>query len=180
MSRSLVFLPLSVAALLVCTVAMPACEETSSRSASVSIADPQMDAAMSRGTSTFPLFLSAFRNQQPGWTGFQVRYAFTNDNGFRDSVWLDLQSINDQSRLVARVPVDEDERTARFEPGSELVIDQSDVNDWLFIDEKGTFVGGYTLRVTMDRIGDTSGDTDNLHGGIPFRDLETEEPDPEP
>ena len=40
------------------------------------------------------------------------------------------------------------------------------------LDEHGTFVGGYTLRVTMDRIGNTSGDRDNVHGGIPFRDLD--------
>lgn len=153
-------------------VGLVGCEESSSRGGPASISDPRMDAAVARGTSTFPLFLNAFRNQRPGWTGFQVRYALTNDAGFRDSIWLDLQSINDKSKLVTLVPEDEDERTSRFEPGSEVVIDPSDVTDWLFIDEHGTFVGGYTLRVTMDRIGNTSGDRDNVHGGIPFRDLD--------
>lgn len=163
---------------LVAASTMPGCEESSSRSAATTIGDPQMEAASARGKSTLPLFLKAFRDPEPGWSGFQVRYAFINDSGFRDSVWLELQSINDRAKLVTRVPADEDERTARFEPGSELVIDQSDVSDWLFLDRDGTFVGGYTLRITMDRIGGSSGERDdNIHGGIPFRDLDTEVPD---
>ena len=155
--------------------ALVGCENRRSGDASVSIADAKMDAAIARGKATLSQFLRVFDDPQPGWTGFQVRLAYTTDSGYPDAIWLDLLSMNEDARLVTRVPEDEEERAARFPPGSEVIDDQIDVTDWMFIDESGTFVGGYTLRVTMDRIGNTSDDRDEIHGGIPFRDLDPPE-----
>jgi len=155
-----------------------ACEEQQSTTATRTISDPAMIAAENRGRTTFPAFLRAFDAPEPGWGSFQVRYSYTTDNGFVDNIWLDLDSVGENSQLHCTVPADEDERAIRFEPGEKLVIEPGTVSDWMFIDADGNFVGGYTLRVTMDRIGNTSGDTDDdMHGGLRFRDLEDLKPD---
>lgn len=160
---------------------LPACEDPQTSSATRTVSDPAMTAAISEGRATFSEFLRAFRSPEEGWGSFQVRHGYTNEAGFDANIWLDLQSVGADGLLHCIVPEDEDERTIQFEPGQELTTEPSSINDWLFIDHRGTFVGGYTLRVTMDRIGDTSNDTeDNMHGGILFRNLEDlREPEPD-
>lgn len=173
-------MPRSLAAIvLVSLFALGACERPQQQtgSATRTITDPAMKAAAEQGRATFSDFLRAYASPEPGWGNFQVRHAFTNEAGFDDTIWLDLRSIGEGGQLHCTVPEDEDERAIQFEPGEELTVAQGSINDWLFIDQRGTFVGGYTLRVTMDRIGDTSGDTeDDMHGGIRFRDLEDLKP----
>ncbi|MFU8828726.1 MAG: DUF2314 domain-containing protein [Phycisphaerales bacterium] len=144
------------------------------RSATVIISDIEMREAESRARATLPMFLQAYASPEKGAGGFQVRHEYTNQAGYLDSIWLDLQSINDAGRLVCIVPDDEDERVIPFELGQEIIAHQSSINDWLFIDRDGTFVGGYTLRVTLDRIGNTYQDDEDMHGGIRFRDLDDE------
>ena len=162
-------------------LALCACEQQASSSATRTITNPAMVAAENQGRTTFPAFLRAFADPEPGWSSFQVRYAYTTDTGFIDHLWLDLDSVGENGRRLCTVPVDEDERAIMFEPGQELVVEPGAVSDWLFIDADGSFVGGYTLRVTMDRIGNTHGDTDDdMHGGIRFRDLEDLRPDAPP
>jgi len=162
---------------------LTACEQESrdhSVTARVS-GDTEMAAAMSMGRSTFSAFLRAFESPRPGWGNFQVRHAYTTESGFVDHIWLDLRVVKDDGKLVCIVPVDEDVRAIRFEPGEEIIAERGTISDWLFIDSRGTFFGGYTLRVTMDRIGNTSGSRDDdVHGGIQFRDLEDlDEDDPD-
>lgn len=164
-----------IAASLMASLALVACEERGAQSGATAVvsADSEMAAAMTTGRSTFPGFLRAYDSPEEGWGNFQVRHAYTTETGFVDHIWLNLRAVNEDGQLVCEVPEDEDERAIRFEPGEEIIAEPGTINDWLFIDEKGTFVGGYTLRVTMDRIGNTTGDTeDDIHGGIQFRDLE--------
>lgn len=166
------------ATLLIAPFVLAGCEDRQNPSATRTVTDPVMSAAETQGRTTFTAFLRAFASPEPGWGSFQVRHAYTTENGFVDHLWLDLNAIGDNNQLLCTVPTDEDERAIRFQPGEELTIDPGTVNDWMFIAADGSFVGGYTLRVTMDRIGNTHDDTgDDMHGGIRFRDLEDLEPD---
>lgn len=157
----------------------PGCDESSPTGAREVRVDRAMDAAEARGRATLPLFEQAFRDPQRYWDAFQIRYVFRTDTGYKSPVWLNLESIEPGGVYVCTVPLDEDPRITLFEPGQRVEVDSSEVTDWLFIDEMGRWVGGYTLRVTMDRsLGTGIDPDDNIHGGTEFRDLD--DPDAPP
>jgi uncharacterized protein YegJ (DUF2314 family) len=170
----------ALATSLAASLGLAGCEQEAEQSSATAVvtADSQMAEAMNTGRKTFPAFLRAYESPEPGWGNFQVRHAYQTENGYVDHIWLDLQSVQDDGQLECIVPEDEDERAIRFDPGEEIIAEPGTINDWLFIDSRGVFYGGYTMRVTMDRMGNTSGDAENdIHGGIQFRDLDGSLPD---
>ncbi len=152
------------------------CEQESSKSLSASV-DSEMLEAINRGRSTLPLFMRAFEEPRDDWMAFQIRYSFNTEAGYLGNVWLELESIEDDGSFVGLIAPDEDTRDMPFEPGDRVTVQMSDVTDWSFLDTRGRWYGGYTLRVTMDRrLGTGSDSNDNIHGGTEFVDLGQAEP----
>ncbi|MFG0291742.1 MAG: DUF2314 domain-containing protein [Phycisphaerales bacterium JB050] len=170
---------LGLVAVLACgAVASSGCEE---RSESVGHAEVSLDRemldAVNEGRATLPLFVKAFRDPREDWLAFQIRHSFKTGDGFSGAVWLELESIEADGSFIGVVAEDEDARGIPFEPGERLTVDASQVTDWSFLDSRGRWYGGYTLRVVMDRSLGTGVDaTDNIHGGTEFVDLDKPEP----
>lgn len=138
-----------------------------------------MQEAINRGQSTLPLFVRAFREPREDWFAFQFRYSFNNEGGYLGTVWLELESIEADGSFVGLIAADEDTTAIPFGPGDRLTVDSSQVTDWSFLDSRGRWYGGYTLRVTLDRrLGTGIDPADNIHGGTEFMDLgDPEQPD---
>lgn len=147
------------------------CEREASKSPSVT-ADSEMREAINKGQATLPLFIRAFQEPHEDWMAFQIRYSFKTEAGYQGSVWLELESIEEGGSFVGVIAADEDTRDLPYEPGDRVTVQLSEVTDWSFLDTRGRWYGGYTLRVTMDRrLGTGSDPNDNIHGGTEFVDL---------
>lgn len=149
------------------------CEAERSSGSARAVVDVEMAAAETQGRATLPGFLRAFEQPRAGWSSFQVRHEYrVTETGHRDVIWLDLEGVEEDGALRCMVPEDEDERVIQFTPGEGLTIGIESVTDWLFLHQDGSFVGGYTLRVAMDRQFGRDGSDEKIHGGTRFLDLD--------
>ncbi len=113
--------------------------------------DEDMNAAIEQAQGTLDMFIAFLLSPDPGQTHFSIKSKFstTNDPASFEHIWLyDVEYNGEQfTGRIGNQPLD-----ARYLNLDEQVqVRREDVTDWMII-EDGVLIGGYTLRVLVDRM----------------------------
>lgn len=113
----------------------------------VSDSDAEMNAAMAEGQKTLPRFLETLRHPPAGTEGYAIKATFRAGTQV-EHMWLqEPRAVGDKFEgILANDPAYLD----GYRNGDSLSVARAQIVDWSYID-KGTLVGGYTLRVMFKR-----------------------------
>lgn len=138
-----------LASLLACGVAGEPEEVASGNLVDVPDDDPEMRAAEAEARANLDGFLAELASPGPGHTLHAVKASF-RDGEIVEHMWVGRGLTWDGARFhghLANEPVD----IGNMREGQEVVVDRDEVEDWMYYDDDGAIVGGYTVRVLMDR-----------------------------
>jgi uncharacterized protein YegJ (DUF2314 family) len=110
--------------------------------------DAAMNAAMRTARSTVQTFITALKAQKPGQLEFAVKKRFSDSYG-DEHMWIgDLRYDGKafHGRLNNR-PVD----VRAIKLGDAVTVAPDEISDWMYVDN-GKLVGGYTIRVLVDKL----------------------------
>jgi uncharacterized protein YegJ (DUF2314 family) len=110
--------------------------------------DSKMNTAMSKARQTVDRFIKALSAPQPNQSGFSVKKEFPTNGGSGEHIWLvDVKYADGKfTGTVANDP----EKVANLKFGDKASVTRGEISDWMFMEDKDTFVGAYTLRVMLD------------------------------
>ena len=140
------------------------CDKSSSTPGVAWIADddPKMTAAIEEARRTAPTFTAALRTPKSRQSGFSVKMPFT-DGANTEHMWVTPVTFDGKkfNGVVNNAP----ERLTNVKIGDQASANQSEISDWMFVDD-GKLVGGYTLRVLRDSLPDD--ERAEFDGSLPF------------
>jgi uncharacterized protein YegJ (DUF2314 family) len=110
--------------------------------------DRELEAAKRQARQTLPEFVKALEAPPPGSRAFAIKKGF-GDGKNDEFIWLDQVKLAGQSfqATVANVPV----WFAGVRVGDQVEVKREEVADWMYIDDRDTLVGGFTIRVLFRR-----------------------------
>jgi len=139
--------------------------------------DPRMAEAISEALRRWPEFCAAFfKRENPGDDRFIIKAEFV-EGDHSEFMWVAVTEIS--GTRVTGLLMNDPHELETVHRGMEVSVEVGRLNDWLFHDEEGEAVGGFTLRVLEDQSresregrprkpgGDSSDDPrrDGDHGG---------------
>ncbi len=118
---------------------------SSDRASTVSIdsRDPKLLVAEERAKETWSDFVRAFREKKG--SAFALKGRITEGRN-AEYLWLNVTAI-DATKAHGKLDNEPTVAASRLKLGQDLHIDIKDVDDWLYLDEGGRWVGGYTVKV---------------------------------
>jgi uncharacterized protein YegJ (DUF2314 family) len=110
--------------------------------------DEAMNRAMQRARDTLDEYRHRLANPPPTQTGLSLKAKFES-GGHVEHMWVhDVEPIDGGFRgILGNTPLS----IETLKEGDSVEISDSDVSDWMAIDD-GRLVAGYTLRVIRDRM----------------------------
>lgn len=116
--------------------------------------DPEMAAATKKAISELPMFITECKKElaKPAKERklmLSVKSAFAAPTGQEEHMWSEVTGYKDGvfTDVLGNDPV----YATNFKQGDPVEIQQSDVEDWVILDEKDNMRGGYTARLLMER-----------------------------
>ena len=137
-----------IASLLACGFSGEPDEVASGNMVDVPADDPELLAAEAEARASLDAFLADLATPAPGHEAHAVKTAFF-EGEIVEHMWVG-ELTWDGARFHGRIanePVD----VGNVSAGQEVVVERADVEDWMYYDEQGEIVGGYTIRVLMNR-----------------------------
>lgn len=120
----------------------PESESSEAQTVAISDDDPKLKAAQDEAHKTWSGFVRAFRSK--AGKNFAVKGKLVEgDNA--EYMWLNVTEI-DGERVHGTLANDASDLKG-FKIGQDLHIKTSDVDDWLYVDNKGEEHGGFTIKV---------------------------------
>ncbi|MEL6105196.1 MAG: DUF2314 domain-containing protein [Planctomycetota bacterium] len=115
--------------------------------------DPRMKAAVAEARQTWPSFVDAFERQ--AGESFGIKAPITA-NGNTEFIWITVTALEGGTIYgeLANEPMD----LGKLELGSRVRVDESDLNDWAYIDTDGQPNGMFTVKVLSDASREQSDD----------------------
>lgn len=114
--------------------------------------DEEMNKAIEKAKETFEQFLDAFGNPESSMRDFAVKIKFPLDENNAEHMWL-TDLFNKNQKLYGVLNSDPvSVTTAKW--GDTLKVKKEFLSDWLYV-KNDILVGGYTVRVLYDKMGDT-------------------------
>jgi uncharacterized protein YegJ (DUF2314 family) len=110
--------------------------------------DPQMAAAIAKARASQDQFLERIRNPPPTQSSASVKVMLRDDT-MTEHVWLEEPRYEDGFFIgkLGNIP----QFVSDYELGDVIRVPESDLSDWLAIDD-GVLIGGYSIRVFRDRL----------------------------
>lgn len=113
-------------------------------------ADQQMNWAMEKARLTLPYFKRSLLDPQPEQYGFSLKVRLEDANGV-EHIWMNDLSIDEDGIFYGII--DSDPVTVKsVVAGTKIGIDLANISDWLIV-EDGRLIGGYTIRVYRESLG---------------------------
>jgi uncharacterized protein YegJ (DUF2314 family) len=113
--------------------------------------DEDMNAAIEQAQATLDTFVEFLNSPKPGQTHFSIKakFATTDEPASFEHIWLyDVEYDGEQfSGRIGNQPLD----ATYLNLDEKVKVPREDVSDWMII-EDGVLLGGYTLRVLVDRM----------------------------
>jgi uncharacterized protein YegJ (DUF2314 family) len=107
--------------------------------------DAEMEKAVQKARKTVPTFMSAVQHPTSKQRDFQVKKPFVHD-GVVEHLWL--ADVNySGGRFHGKVD-NRPKNIPGLKIGDQVSVNPAEITDWAFVD-KGTLVGGYTIRVLI-------------------------------
>lgn len=110
--------------------------------------DNEMEFAFQQARDTLDLFIEKIGTPHPDRTQVAVKVRFFLPNELPQDIWVDEVAYADGS---FRGTMGDDLPSLRLIIGDKITIAREDVVDWAII-EDGKLVGGYTIRVAVERM----------------------------
>lgn len=118
--------------------------------------DPEMAAASKKAISELPIFIAECKKElaKPAKERklmLSVKSAFAAPTGQSEHMWSEVTGYKDGvfTGVLGNDPV----YVTNVKQGDPVEIKQSEVEDWIIMDESGNMRGGYTAKLLMEREG---------------------------
>jgi uncharacterized protein YegJ (DUF2314 family) len=103
--------------------------------------DPLMIKAVKTARESWPKFVDAFESQ--AGENFSIK-APVSRGGNTEFIWITVTTI--EGDRVYGTLANDPANLGSLKFGSKVSVQSSELNDWGYIDPKGTFIGGYTIE----------------------------------
>jgi uncharacterized protein YegJ (DUF2314 family) len=114
--------------------------------------DNKMAAAIMQARESYASFLNVLKHQCVGCERFSVKIRLEYDETYAEHVWLDSLFFKADKLygVLASVP----EKVERVQRGDIMEAKPDSLSDWMYV-EKGKLIGGFTVKLTYDQLGDS-------------------------
>ena len=136
----------------VCLFIAVSCAPASPTPESVSTfmdADPELEEAVRQAQNTLHIFRQALISPKESYTLVSLKIRFAQEGEFED-MWTEPVYILDDVytvRMVEGVTI-----KLGVHPDRLVDVKLQDIVDWMLLEEDGTVIGGYTLRLAYERM----------------------------
>ena len=111
-------------------------------------ADREMESAIQQARDTLDLFIEKIGTPHPARTQVAVKVRFILPNEPPQDIWVDQVTYAGGS---FRGTMGDDIPTLRLSIGDKITIARDEIVDWAIVEE-GKLVGGYTIRLALQRM----------------------------
>jgi uncharacterized protein YegJ (DUF2314 family) len=110
--------------------------------------DADMESAFQEARDTLDLFIEKIGTPHSDRTFVAVKVRFSPPDGPPQDIWVDEVTYADGS---FRGLMGDDIPSLHLVAGEKITIDEEDILDWMIV-EDGKLVGGYTIRLAVQRM----------------------------
>lgn len=110
--------------------------------------DVEMESAFQEARNSLDVFIQKIGTPDPNRTFVAVKVRFSPPDGLPQDIWVDEVTYADGS---FRGNMGDDIPSLRLEAGEKINIQEEDILDWMIVQD-GKLIGGYTIRVAVQRM----------------------------
>ena len=110
--------------------------------------DSELEAASEQARDTLDDFIGKIATPHADRTFVAVKVRFRPPDESPQDIWVDEVTY---SNGVLRGSIGDDIPSLKFEAGEKITINEEDIVDWMIV-EDGKLVGGYTIRLAIQRM----------------------------
>lgn len=110
--------------------------------------DAEFDAAVQQARDSLSTFITTIATSHTDRTLVAVKVRFSPPGEVSQDIWVDEVTYSDG---VFRGSMGDDVPALRLEFGEKITVDEKNILDWMIV-EDGKLVGGYTIRLAMQRM----------------------------
>jgi uncharacterized protein YegJ (DUF2314 family) len=110
--------------------------------------DAELDAAIQQARDFLQTFIQTIETPQADRTLVAVKVRFSPPGESPQDIWVDEVTY---AAGVFRGSMGDDIPALRLEFGEKITVDKKDILDWMIV-EDGKLIGGYTIRLAMQRM----------------------------
>jgi uncharacterized protein YegJ (DUF2314 family) len=114
----------------------------------ISGTDAELDSAIAQARASLDTFIQTIAAPHADRTIVAVKVRFTPLGEASQDIWVDEVTYADG---VLRGSMGDDIPSMKLEVGEKIKIDENDIIDWMIVQD-GTLIGGYTIRLAMQRM----------------------------
>lgn len=107
-----------------------------------------MDAAIRQAQDTLDLFVEKLKTPHPERTFVAIKARFFPPDALPQDIWVDGVTYSDGA---FRGDMGDDIPSLKLEAGEKITVQEEDVVDWMIV-EDGKLIGGYTIRLAVQRM----------------------------
>jgi uncharacterized protein YegJ (DUF2314 family) len=116
--------------------------------ATTSSTDIELEHAIEQARASLDTFIARIRTPHANRTYVAVKVRFTPYGESSQDIWVDGVTYADG---ILRGNVGDDIPALKLEVGEKIKIDEEEILDWMIV-EDGKLVGGYTIRLAVQRM----------------------------
>ena len=114
----------------------------------VSTTDVELETAIRMAQDSLDTFKQKIGTPHPDRTFVAIKVRFTPPEDMPQDIWVDEVTYTDG---VFRGNMGDEIPSLRLEAGETITVDEKDIVDWMIV-EDGKLVGGYTIRLAVQRM----------------------------
>jgi len=133
---------------LLCLLTFACTPQPAAINSTVVSGDSELDAAIAQARGSLDEFVTRIATAHANRTFVAMKVRFTPPGESPQEIWVDEVTYTDG---VFRGNMGDDIPPLRLEAGERVTIKEEDVVDWMIV-EDGKLVGGYTIRLAVQRM----------------------------
>ena len=110
--------------------------------------DAELEAAIRQARDSLDTFIEKLGAPHPDRTFVALKVRFYPPDELPQDIWVDEVTYTNG---VFRGNVGDDIPGLKLEMGEKITVDEEDILDWMIVEE-GTLIGGYTIRLAVQRM----------------------------
>lgn len=110
--------------------------------------DLEVESAIRQARDTLALFIEKIETSHPDRTFVAVKARFFPPDDLPQDIWVDEVTYSDGA---FRGNMGDDIPSLKLEAGEKVNVQEEDILDWMIVEE-GKLIGGYTIRLAVQRM----------------------------